>query len=212
MGGQHGFGPVAPEADEPVFHHAWEGRAMALTVLMGASGAWNIDQQRATREALPPVQYLSSSYYEIWIAALEKMMLERGIVSLDELLGGQPLQPALSLPRTVPANQVMAMIGRGGPSDREPPHPARFAVGDTVRTRVMNPLTHTRLPRYARGRCGQVVKLHGAHVFPDVSGRGLGEDPQWLYTVRFDAHEIWGPDTTATAVHADCWEPYLVAP
>ncbi len=212
MGGQHGFGPVSPQAGEPVFHEEWERRAMAITVLMGTAGAWTIDQQRAARESLPPMQYLSSSYYEIWIAALEKMMIERGIVSADELLSGQAQQPSVALPRTVAADQIMAIIERGAPSDRTPLEPARFAVGDTVRTHVMNPITHTRLPRYLRGRNGRVVSVHGAHVFPDISGQGLGEDPQWLYTVSFDAHDIWGPDTTAGVLHADCWEPYLEAP
>jgi nitrile hydratase len=75
----------------------------------------------------------------------------------------------------------------------------------------MNPPTHTRLPRYCRGKRGAIVRLHGAHVFPDVNGRGLGEAPQWLYTVRFDATELWGSDTTANAVFVDCWEPYLEA-
>ncbi|MFP5405539.1 MAG: nitrile hydratase subunit beta [Gammaproteobacteria bacterium] len=209
MGGQQGFGPVAPEPGEPVFHAGWERRAMAITVAMGATGAWNIDQSRAARESLPPVQYLGSSYYEIWIAALEKMMLERGIVSADELACGQALQPSVALPRTVAADQVMAMIARGSASERPPAGPARFALGDAVRTRVMNPSTHTRLPRYVRGRPGTIARVHGAHVFPDANALGLGENPQWLYAVRFDAHDIWGPDTTASALHVDCWEPYL---
>jgi hypothetical protein len=80
-----------------------------------------------------------------------------------------------------------------------------------VRTRIMNPTTHTRLPRYCRGKRGTITHLHGAHVFPDANVRGQGEAPQWLYTVRFEASELWGADTTATAVHVDCWEPYLEA-
>ena len=212
MGGQQGFGPVAPEPDEPVFHEEWERRAMAVTVLMGATGAWNIDQSRAVRESLPPLQYLDSSYYQIWIAALEKMMIGRGIASADELASGKPLQPPVPLARTVMADQVMAVIGRGSPTARKLAGRARFAVGDAVRARVINPITHTRLPRYLRGRQGEVVRVHGAHVFPDANAQGLGEDPQWLYSVRFDAHELWGPDTTASAVHADCWEPYLERP
>lgn len=209
LGGQHGFGPVQPEADEPVFHEDWERRAMALTVLMGATGGWNIDQSRAARESLPPAQYLSSSYYEIWTAGLEKLMLERGLVSATELEEGHPLQPRASIPAALSTDQVGPMLARGAPSQRAAHAPARFAVGDEVRTKVMNPATHTRLPRYARGKRGVIVMVHGVHVFPDSSGVGQGEDPQWLYSVRFDAHELWGPDTTASAVHVDCWEPYL---
>ena len=55
------------------------------------------------------------------------------------------------------------------------------------------------------------MKLHGAHVFPDSNALGAGEKPQWLYAVRVEARDLWGPDTTATAVFVDCWEPYLEA-
>ena len=210
LGGQHGFGPIAPEADEPLFHDEWERRAMALTVLMGPIGGWNIDQARAARESLPPVQYLSSTYYEIWTAALEKLMLERGIVTKEELASGQPLAPRADIAPAVSAERVPAVLARGGPTEREAREPARFKPGDRVRTVLMNPTGHTRLPRYARGRVGTIAIVHGAHVFPDSSGNGRGEDPQWLYSVRFEAAELWGPDTTASAVHVDCWEPYLV--
>ena len=75
----------------------------------------------------------------------------------------------------------------------------------------MNPPTHTRLPRYCRGKSGRIVAVRGTHVFPDQNALGHGEQPHWLYTVRFDATALWGPDTTATSVCVDCWEPYLDA-
>jgi nitrile hydratase len=209
MGGLHGFGPVLPEADEPVFHADWERRALALTVLMGPVGGWNIDQSRAARESLPPARYLSSSYYEIWIAGLERLMLERGLVSAEELAAGTPLAGRAPVPPAVAAGQVAAMLARGSPSERSQDAPARFAPGDPVRAKSMNPATHTRLPRYARGQRGIVAMVHGVHVFPDSNALGQGERPQWLYSVRFEATELWGPDTTAAAVHVDCWESYL---
>ena len=58
----------------------------------------------------------------------------------------------------------------------------------------MHPVGHTRLPRYARGRAGVVERVHGAHVLPDANAHGAGEQPQWLYTVRFAARELWGDD------------------
>ena len=82
-------------------------------------------------------------------------------------------------------------------------------MGDAVMARQINPATHTRLPRYVRGRQGSIVSLHGTHVYPDTHARGEGESPCWLYTVRFDARELWGADTTASSVFVDCWEPYL---
>jgi nitrile hydratase subunit beta len=83
-------------------------------------------------------------------------------------------------------------------------------VGDRVRARNIHPPTHTRLPRYVRGRVGTVVLVHGAHIYPDVHAHGGGEDPQWLYTVRFDGRELWGPDADPkSGVSVDAFEPYL---
>jgi nitrile hydratase len=114
------------------------------------------------------------------------------------------------LRRTLAAAEVPKMLGRGGPSRRDVERPARFAVGDSVRARVIHPRTHTRLPRYVRGHVGTVVHVHGAHVYPDAHAHGGGEDPQWLYTVRFEGRELWGPDADpASAVSVDAFEPYL---
>ncbi len=211
MGGTMGFGRVEPEVDEPPYHAEWEKRAMALTLAMGATGQWNLDMSRSARESLPPLRYLSGSYYEIWIAALHELMLERGLVTADELAAGRMLTPPLPLASRLAAAQVAGALARGAPTGRPAAGPARFAVGDAVRCRVMHPPTHTRLPRYVRGKPGTVIARHGAHVFPDAHAQGLGEQPQWLYTVRFDAHELWGDDTTADSVCVDCFEPYLNA-
>lgn len=93
MGGKHGFGPVHPEPNEPVFHAEWEKRAFALTLAMGMPGGWNIDMSRFARENRPPTEYLSMSYYQIWYAALEHMIKERGLVSDDEVAAGHSLRP-----------------------------------------------------------------------------------------------------------------------
>lgn len=209
LGGAMGFGPVRPEADEPWFHEAWERRAFAITLAAGFTGQWNIDMARSARESLPPAQYLSSSYYEIWFEGLRRLLVDRGLVGHDELASGHSNTPAKAGVRALPAPGVPAALARGGPTERPASGPARYAVGDAVRARVMHPAHHTRLPRYVRGRVGTVIALHGAHVFPDTNARGLGEQPRPLYTVRFDAKELWGPDTTAGSVCVDCWEPYL---
>jgi nitrile hydratase subunit beta len=211
MGGMQDFGPVTPEANEPWFHDRWERRAFALTLAMGATGAWNLDQVRSARESLPPAQYLASSYYEIWFAGLVALMRERDLVSAAEIASGRKHEPPNALPRRLDAGAVAARLARGGSTQRTLPGSPRFASGDAVRTRNVNPPGHTRLPRYCRGKPGTVVAVHGAHVYPDVNARGDGEDPQWLYTVRFAARDLWGLDTSATAVHVDCFEPYLEA-
>lgn len=209
LGGQHGFGPVQTETDEPVFHAPWEARVLAITLAMGATGQWNIDSSRHARESMAPAKYLASSYYQIWLAGLQKLMLDTGLVTVQELQTGESSGLKLDVPCLQPED-VAAVLSRGGPVDRAPTRPAAYAVGDTVRTVVINPKTHTRLPRYVRGRTGTVAAVHGCHVYPDSHAMTGDEDPRWLYSVHFDAHELWGADTTADAVFVDCWEPYLI--
>lgn len=211
MGGAMGFGPVEPEAHEPAFHAPWERRAFAITLAAGFTGQWNIDMARFARESIPPAQYLASSYYQIWFEGLKRLLVDRGMVAPEEIAAGHALAPGKEGVRPLLAGDVHKALSRGGPTEREPAAPARFAPGDRVRAVVMNPTHHTRLPRYLRGKAGRIVAVHGAHVFPDTNSRDLGEQPRWLYTVRFDARELWGPDTTASSVCADCWEPYLEA-
>ena len=209
MGGLQNFGPVRPEQHEPAFHQEWERRAFGLTLAMAGAGLWNLDQARAARESLPPAQYLTNSYYQIWIDALCKLMLERGLVTSAELADGRMHTPPAKTRGFLPAERVASALAGGNSTQRALESAARYAVSDSVRTRVVHPLSHTRLPRYCRGKRGTIVQVHGAHVFADESARGNGEAAQWLYTVRFAASELWGPDTTAAAVFVDCWEPYL---
>ncbi|MEZ5873189.1 MAG: nitrile hydratase subunit beta [Nitratireductor sp.] len=208
MGGMQCHGPVLPEENEPLFHADWERAALALTVGMGFTGMWNIDLSRSARETLPPVQYLSSSYYQIWLAALEKLMLERSMVTAGELETGLMQTPAITVKRVPDASQMKAALASGGPCDRPAQGPALFAEGGAVTAREMNPQGHTRLPRYVRGKPGIIERVNGVHVYPDSNGAGGGEDPQWLYTVRFDASDLFGGGATHS-VFVDCWEPYL---
>jgi nitrile hydratase beta subunit len=210
MGGVPWTDPVQPEPNEPPFHAEWERRAFALTLAMAMPGGWNIDMSRFARENRPPAEYLNKSYFEIWLAGLERLMTDRGLIGPDEIAAGHALHPAKPVARTLTADGVAAMLHRGGPTERDPIRPARFAVGDRVRARITNPPTHTRLPRYVRGHVGTIVAARGFHVFPDSNARGAGEDPQWLYTVAFDGVEIWGPDSDpALEITVDVWEPYL---
>ena len=210
LGGAHGFGPVAPEPDEPVFHADWERRALAMTLAMGGTGSWTIDMSRHARERIPPAEYLAASYYEKWLMGLERLLVERGLVTPAELRAGRSMGAPAVLPRKPTAETVPAALARGGPADRPAVAAALFAVGDAVRAKVMNPAGHTRLPRYVRGRAGRIERAHGVHVFPDSSAHGCGEDPRWLYSVSFGAREVWGPEARAgDTVVLDLWEPYL---
>lgn len=210
LGGAQGFGPVAPEPEEPVFHADWERRAFALTLAMGGTGTWTLDMARQARERIPPADYLSSTYYEIWLKGLERLLVEKGLATAEELASGTSRRAPVALTRKATADKVPAALARGGPTEREPSAPALFKVGDSVRARVMNPTGHTRLPRYVRGRGGRVSGLRGVHVFPDASAAGRGEDPHWLYSVAFDAAEVWGPEgRSGDEILIDLWEPYL---
>jgi nitrile hydratase len=210
LGGQMGFGPVVPEPNEPPFHGDWERRALAVTLACGAMGRWSIDASRHARETLHPVDYLSSTYYEIWVKALEKLLRAEGLVSDDELRAGRALVPPRAPERVLRAAEVAAALARGSPSERPAERPARFAVGDRVRTANEHPAGHTRVPRYARGRTGRVERVHGVHVFPNTSAHGQGECPQWLYTVAFDGRELWGRAADPSLkVSIDAWESTL---
>jgi len=209
MGGVAWSGPVVPEPNEPMFHAEWERRAFAITMAMGMPGGWNIDMSRFARENRPPEEYLSKSYYQIWLAGLERLMLERGLIAKDEIEAAKPLHPTKPVAKTLTPTDVAAVLHRGGPTEREASSPALFAVGDRVRTRMIHPQTHTRLPRYVRGHVGTVEMLHGVHVFPDSNSLGH-ENPQWLYTVTFDGRELWGAEGDASVkTSVDAWESYL---
>lgn len=205
-----GFGPVVPEPEDVRFHAKWEKRALALTLAAGALGHWNIDISRHARETLHPADYLSSSYYEIWTKGLEKLLRGAELVSAEELKAGRAIDPPVPGQKVLRADQVAAVLARGSNYQRPEASPARFAVGDAVRTRNEHPTGHTRLPRYARGKAGEIERVHGVFVLPDSNAHGRGESPQWLYTVRFDGRELWGEaaDPTLT-VSIDAWEGYL---
>jgi nitrile hydratase subunit beta len=211
MGGMHGFGKVEAEKDEPVFHAAWEGRCLALNRAMGAIGAWTIDEGRAGIEALRPDVYLASSYYGKWALRLQNMVIARGLAAADEIAAGHALHAAKPLKRKLTLADVPRTLSRGS-FGRPAPAPARFKVGEHVRAKNIHPPTHTRLPRYARGHTGVIEAIRGCHVFPDSTAIGAGENPQWLYTVRFDGRELFGEAADPTLkVSIEAFEPYLEA-
>jgi nitrile hydratase len=208
MGGMHGFGPVEAEPNEPVFHAPWEGRVLAMQRAMGHARLWTIDGGRASLENLPPLSYLAASYYKRWFLGLERRVVAHGLVGEDEIAAGRALRPGIRLNRKMTAEDAKA--ARWPSFDRPAPGPARFKEGQRVRTANINPATHTRLPRYARGKTGMVEAVRGVHVFPDSAAIGAGDNPQWLYTVVFSARELWGEAADPTvSVSIDAFEPYL---
>lgn len=217
MGGRRDQGAVRPEADEPLFHADWERRALGLTLAMGATGQWNIDMSRAARESIGAERYLRSSYYEIWLAGMERLLLARGLVDAEELQLGRTLQPGRPVARVLRAGDVDAVLAKGSPTGRPVTTPARFSTGQRVRTRCLPAAGHTRLPAYVQGHVGTVMALHGMHIYPDrhavaAADGGFDESPQWLYTVSFTGAELWGDAGEAgIQVSVEAFEPYLEA-
>ena len=193
LGGMHGFGPVEIERDEPVFHHEWERRAFAITLAAGFLGKWNIDQSRFAREQMPPAEYLATTYYEHWLFGLEKLLQDHGLVSRDEvaarLLGRDGTVRPVAGARMLKVDEVEPALRRSRASKADEDVAPHFRVGDRVVTRNINPLGHTRLPRYARSKRGVVALDYG---------------------VRFEARELWGyAATSRDAIYIDLWDDHL---
>jgi nitrile hydratase subunit beta len=212
LGGMHGLGPInpEPEASEPVFHADWEKRVFGMVRAIGSLGLWSGDASRFARERQHPVDYLRHTYYENWLAGLEKILVEKGLVTAEELASGIAQGPAPDDLRQcrLEAKDVARAIA-GSPVSMPITNLPRFIVGDPVRALNNHPLGHTREPRYVRGRVGIVHKHHGRHVFPDLSAEGVRVG-RHLYTVRFWARELWGEQgADRCTVHVDLWEDYL---
>jgi nitrile hydratase subunit beta len=209
MGGEHGMGPIQYEKDEPVFHAAWEGRIYAMNRVMGAWRKWNLDASRHQIESLPPADYFRMSYYERWTASLIERIVKGGLATRAEIESGNAAPgSSKATPPVTAANVATALIRV---SARRPIAASpRFQVGQRVRARNINPVGHTRLPRYARAKSGTIDRDHGVFLFPDTNAHYLGEKPQHVYSVRFSARELWGDQAKPQdAVYIDMWDDYL---
>ena len=211
MGGMHGMGPVVRERNEPTFHEVWEGRVYAITrVVRAAGGRQNIDNSRHLIELQPAADYLRRAYYERWFERLVTVLLANNTITREELESGKPAAGSTKSTPAVTASAVPAMVARRAGARRDAAVTPRFTVGERVRTRKINPTGHTRLPRYARGRVGVISRDHGVFVFPDTNSRFEGENPQHVYSVRFDARELWGEQAPPRdSVYIDLWDDYL---
>jgi nitrile hydratase beta subunit len=211
MGGMHGFGPIVREVDEPLFHAAWEAHLVAIQEYTEQQRYFTLDAFRYGIERMDPADYLRASYYERWLATIEANLIQEGFLTGEEIDARTDLlrqHPDTTFPRGDAAPRPRATAT--SPEAPAPPPASRFAVGDEVITRNVHPTGHTRLPRYARGKRGIIERLYGAQVFPDTNAHGLGENPQPLYAVRFDARELWGDSAEPRqTVSLDLWESYL---
>lgn len=214
MGGTPGWGSVRPPRDgEPVFAEPWQGRAFALTVLSIRVSGYNLDAFRHAQERLDRAAYLEDGYFGRWLNAAELMLTESAVLARTAvgarargLRGEHVAEP----PVPEPARPDYAPSAPG--SLRTADAPPAFAVGDRVRAKDMSPPGHTRLPGYLRGRVGAVELVQPAAVLPDTNAHFLGENPQHVYSVRFDSRELWGADAEPFSVTAELYESYLETP
>jgi nitrile hydratase len=210
MGGMHGMGPIMAEKDEPVFHHAWEGRIFAMNRAMGAWRKWNLDASRLSRELIPPAEYLRMSYYERFVAGLVELIVQSGLTTRAEIESGVPAPGSGKAVPALTVDKAVALVAKGAAASRNVNVASRFHVGQRVRARNIHPVGHTRLPRYARGKSGTIDRDHGVFVFPDTNAHYLGEKPQHVYSVRFAARELWGEGAAPRdSVYVDLWDDYL---
>jgi nitrile hydratase len=210
MGGMQDMGPIQYEKNEPVFHAAWEGRIYGLNRAVRAWRKWNLDTDRHGVELLPPADYFRMSYYERWAVRLAEQVVKFGLVTKEELQSGRPAPGSQKATPALTAATASRFLSRGIPSSHDPTVRPLFKVGQRVRARNMHPPGHTRLPRYARGKTGTIVRDHGVYSFPDTNAHLLGEKRQHVYSVRFTARELWGENASPRDfVHIDMWDDYL---
>lgn len=206
LGGMHGFGAVAVEPAEPVFHEPWEGRAFALMIVTGAAGLRH-GSVRPGIERLDPAVYLNVGYYERWARAVEAGLIESGTLSADDIdrraaAGDPPAEHAEDTNPVFAQRLTGALVGPRQASGAAVP--ARFEAGAQVTVRRMAPVGHHRCPRYVRGVTGTVTATPGG--WPHASGDGPAEA---TYTVRFAMSDLWGEDAEPGFLYLDLWERYL---
>lgn len=218
LGGSDGFGAINPPGEEPIFRAEWEKAAFAMFAALFRAGWFGIDELRHGIEIMDPVVYLRAPYYEHLIHSYEFHGATKGWLDLDELDRRTQYylnNPDAPLPEHEQSSELLdftnVVVRAGASAARPTDKPARFSVGDVVKVASVAPFGHTRLARYIRGKVGEVVAHHGAFVYPDTAGNGLGENPEHVYTVRFTAAELWGEaygDPNGT-VCFDVWDPYI---
>lgn len=210
LGGMQGFGPIQREADEPVFHAPWEPRVQGMMRAGIALGLYNLDEFRWAVERMDPAAYLAASYYEKRLAAIERLYIEKGLITREEL-DRRRAHPG----GTAPVHQKATVVKLQGNPAHHPPSTTgtsspRYRLGDRVVAKNMQPRGHTRLPRYVRGKRGTVQQVLGTYALPDLSAMGQGQHLEHVYSVRFEARELWGPEAPdKDRLYIDLWESYL---
>jgi len=195
MGGRQGFGPVRFTRDARPFHARWEVRANSLYALAVQRGLFNMDEYRYAIERMDPRHYLTASYYERSLTGLATLLVEKSLMTSDELDGRAGGHVPLSGP---------GVPGRGNAAARE-----SFQPGDRVRVRGDHVSGHVRMPGYIRGKIGVVVSESPAYPFPDAHAHGIDADDEPTYDVRFRTEDLWPDSADRALVHVAVFQSYL---
>ncbi len=211
LGGKLGYGPVDVNEPQEPFHAEYEGREWGMSRTARASSI-TIDWWRHVRELIPADDYLNRPYFDSWAQTDMAAMIDAGLFTFEELESGVSTTPPFEQIETMDYDAVLKHNGTmASKFDRPVAAPPEFAVGQQVVTNATGQAGHTRLPQYARGKVGVILAHHGGHLFPDDGAKGI-ETVQHLYTVLFNAIELWGAQANVLdCISLDLWEDYLAA-
>lgn len=213
IGGMHGIGELPFEDNEPLWHGDWEAKTFGVHILTLMTGFYTADETRHSMERIPALHWLGAPYYEHWLDGTEMLLIEKGLATAEELKAGHarhPLPEWAQALTPIAAEDVPSVATTNHPVTGDLPEPPRFAVGDKVRTRNINPRSHTRLPRYTRGKVGTVAAYYAACLYADGRAQGDMAALSHTYSIRFEGTELWGPDAgVKDALYIDLYETYL---
>jgi nitrile hydratase beta subunit len=204
VGGMQDMGPIRPEHNEPVFHTEWEKRVFALFNAVDVDWPY----RRTQIELIPPADYLRMSYYEKWLTALPQILIKTGMATPAEIENGKAVGGVATGHHVL----TVAEVATWNVPDTSPKltATANFRARQRVRARNLNPVGHTRLPRYVRGKVGTIERNGDVEELQDSDIKGLGPKQQHVYTVRFAARELWGDQASPhDYVYVALWEGYL---
>ena len=195
MGGRQGFGPVRYTHDAKPFHAAWEVRVNGLYAHAVKLGLFNMDEYRHAIERMEPRHYLNASYYERSLTSLATLLVEKGVVTREELERR--------------AHGFFPLASPSAPGRTNAPARARFKAGDRVRVKLDHVPGHVRMPGYIRGKAGVVVAESPAYPFPDAHAHGVASQDEPTYDVRFRSEDLWPQSADAALVHVGVFQSYL---
>ncbi len=204
MGGLHGFGRVQhlPDqtSEDPVFHSEWESRVFCITQVIDTKGIWNLDEHRHEIELMNSADYINDGYYGRWLFAMESLLYKKNILNQEEV--SQRIIEMLADLRDYSQLDL---------NDRDWPLPAEqkvnwgacrhevnivpiYSEGQSIRVRNIHPPGHTRVTAYTRDKIGIIERVNAqAWVLPDTRAHYKGENLQAVYTIKFSAKTLWGP-------------------